>query len=95
MVNADALSGAPGLRMASWLVEQGIDASWVSQGGGSETWAVVFNPSVVCRAEKTPSAAIDWANADFPSFAAQRRRLVEGETSAPASEAASPRRRRP
>lgn len=54
-VNYEALSGATGLALARWLVDQGIDASWHSPGG-DRYWLVVFNPKVI-KAFKVVRAA--------------------------------------
>jgi len=45
-VNHDALAGNVGLQMASWLADQGIDAS-LYNAGGQEQWVVVFNPKII------------------------------------------------
>lgn len=105
MVNSDALVGAPGAALATWLTSHGVDASRIEQSG-NESWVVVFNPDVVIRAKKTSSADIDWKNPDFPSLSEQlslcapstssSAQSVEGESGvAPDVSPSAPRRLRP
>jgi len=44
-VNRDAAHGEPGVALASFLVDRGMDATKVVQSG--ETWIVVLNPSII------------------------------------------------
>lgn len=45
-VNYEAVAGKPGVALAAWLAEQGIDAAW-HQAYGNKHWLVVFNPKVI------------------------------------------------
>lgn len=45
-VNYEAVAGKPGVALARWLAEQGIDAAWHSPHGRKH-WLVVFNPKVI------------------------------------------------
>lgn len=63
-VNHDAAPGKAGVRLAEWLVEQGIDASLHSVNG-REDWVVVFNPKVI-RRHQVISASTIQGDADLP-----------------------------
>lgn len=51
----DVLGGNQGLRLASWLAEQGIDASLYNVNL-TEQWVIVFNPAII-EGYRTVSAA--------------------------------------
>ena len=61
-VNNDLTSGNNGPALATFLIDQGIDASHVRQG--SEDWMVVFNPAIIKAVVKLSPK--DVGTAEFP-----------------------------
>lgn len=53
----EALSGQPGIQLAAWLAEQGIDASLYS-ASGAEQWVIVFNPEIIHSFKVVPASEV-------------------------------------
>lgn len=68
-INYDAIAGQQGVHLASWLAEQGIDASLHRPHAG-EDWVIVFNPKVIIRHRVVPGVTIH-GDADLPLVQAQ------------------------
>jgi hypothetical protein len=51
------LSGSQGQALASWFVEQGIDAS-LHVSSGREHWVIVFNPAAIARYEVVSASKV-------------------------------------
>ena len=64
-IDHQALSGKGGQELASWLVEQGIDASLYKRSG-QEDWIVLFNPAKILLHQKLTAKQADPMPDDFP-----------------------------
>lgn len=78
-VNYEALTGANGPALASWLARNGVDAS-LDQRGSGEDWLVVFNPKVIVASTKLTAAQADQYDWDLPLIRDQVAQAPEIET---------------
>ena len=75
MVNYEAIAGTPGVALAAFYVDHGIDASHDSRG--SEDWVILFNPAKIRSWRVTKAADVSVSDYDLPRIERSNPSLVD------------------